>query len=119
MDKVPEGPLGAAGAAKPKLLVGKLETSLKREREAICHDPLQHLGDAREEADRAVPFGEARVPARFGHCQNLCVWEFRSSLGVAIGRAALARPRTGTSEPFGRGPVPGGLGRIAVTVPMS
>ena len=47
------------------------------------------------------------------------VWEFRSSLGVAIGRAALARPRTGTSEPFGRGPVTGGLGRIAFTVPMS
>ena len=72
MDKIPEGPLGAAGAAKPKLLVGKLKTSLKRERKAICHYPLQHLGDAREEADRAVPFGEARVPARFGHCQNLC-----------------------------------------------
>ena len=47
------------------------------------------------------------------------LWEFRSSLGVAIGRAALARPRTGTSEPFGRGPVSGGLGRIAFTVPMS
>ena len=40
-------------------------------------------------------------------------------LGVAIGHAALARPKTGTSEPLGRGPIPGGLGRIAVTVPMS
>ena len=42
-----------------------------------------------------------------------------ASLGVAIGRTALARPRTGTSEPFGRGPVPGGLGRMVITVPMS
>ena len=42
-----------------------------------------------------------------------------ASLGVAIGPTALARPRTGTSEPLGRGPVTGGLGRIAVTVPMS
>ena len=47
------------------------------------------------------------------------VWESRSSLRVAIGRAALARPITGTSEPVGRGPVPGGLGWIAFTVPMS
>ena len=47
------------------------------------------------------------------------VWEFRSSLGVAIGRAALAKPRTGTNEPLGRGPVSGGLGRIAFTVAMS
>ena len=47
------------------------------------------------------------------------MWEFRSSLGVAIGRTALAKPRTSTSEPIRRGPVPGGLGRIAVTVPMS
>ena len=53
------------------------------------------------------------------HQPVVLLWEFRSSLGVAIGRAALARPRTGTSEPFGRGPVSGGLGRIAVTVPMS
>ena len=30
------------------------------------------------------------------------------SLGVAIGRTGLAGPRTGTSEPFGRGPVSGG-----------
>ena len=42
-----------------------------------------------------------------------------ASLGVAIGRTALARPRTGTNEPFGRGPVPGGLGRMVITVPMS
>ena len=41
------------------------------------------------------------------------------SLGVAIGRTALAEPRTGTSEPLGRGLVSGGLGRIAFTVPMS
>ena len=47
------------------------------------------------------------------------LWESKSSLGVAIGRAALARPRTGTNEPFGRGPIPGGLGWIAFTVPMS
>ena len=71
MDKVPEGPLGAAGAVEPKLLVGKLETSLKRERKAIYNYPLQHLGDAREEADWAVPFGERRIPAGFGHGQNL------------------------------------------------
>ena len=45
--------------------------------------------------------------------------EFRSSLGVAIGHTALAGPRTGTSEPFGRGPVPGGPGRMAFTIPMS
>ena len=37
-----------------------------------------------------------------------------ASFGVAIGRAALARSRIGTSEPFGRGPVIGGLGRIAL-----
>ena len=37
-----------------------------------------------------------------------------ASLGVVIGPTALARPRTGTNEPFGRGPVPGGLGRIAL-----
>ena len=43
-------------------------------------------------------------------CCSVSVWEFRSSLGVAIGHAALARPRTGTSEPLGRGPVTGGLG---------
>ena len=37
-----------------------------------------------------------------------------ASLGVAIGPTALAGPRTGTSEPVGRGPVPGGPGRIAL-----
>ena len=37
-----------------------------------------------------------------------------ASLGVAIGHTALAGPRTGTSEPVGRGPVPGGPGRIAL-----
>ena len=42
-----------------------------------------------------------------------------ASLGVAIGHTALTRPRTGTSEPLGRGPVSGGLGRIAGRVPMS
>ena len=42
-----------------------------------------------------------------------------ASLGVAIGHAALAGPRTGTSEPVGRGPVPGGPGRMVITVPMS
>ena len=42
-----------------------------------------------------------------------------ASLGVAIGHTALVRPRTGTSEPLGRGPVSGGLGRIAGLVPVS
>ena len=42
-----------------------------------------------------------------------------ASLGVAIGPTALAGPRTGTSEPVGRGPVPGGPGRMVITVPMS
>ena len=37
-----------------------------------------------------------------------------ASLGVAIGLTVLAGPRTGTSEPVGRGPVPGGPGRIAL-----
>ena len=49
----------------------------------------------------------------------LKLWEFKSSLGVAIGRATLAGPRTGSSEPFRRGPVLGGPRRIAFTVPMS
>ena len=47
------------------------------------------------------------------------LWEFRSFLGVAIGRTGLAGPRTGTSEPFGRGPVSGGPGRMVITIPMS
>ena len=72
MDEFSEGPLGAAGVAEPKLLVWKLKPGLEGEREAFGHYPLPHLGDAREEADRAVPFGEGRIPAGFGHCQNLC-----------------------------------------------
>ena len=35
-----------------------------------------------------------------------------ASLGVAIGCTGLAGHRTGTSEPFGRGPVSGDPGRI-------
>ena len=42
-----------------------------------------------------------------------------ASLGVAIGHTALAGSRTGTSEPVGRGPVPGGPGRMVITVPVS
>ena len=72
MDEVLEGPLSAAGAAEPKLLVRKLKLGLEVEREVVNHYPLQRLGDARGEADQAIPFGEGRAPAGFGHCQNLC-----------------------------------------------
>ena len=79
MNEVSEDPLGTVGVAEPKLLVRKLKPAFKGEREVVGHYPLQHLGDAREEADWAVPFGEGRIPAKFGHCQNLCTpplpWE--------------------------------------------
>ena len=40
MDKVPKGPLSAAGAAEPKLLVRKLEPCLKGKSESVYHNPL-------------------------------------------------------------------------------
>ena len=43
MCKVPEGPLGAASAAEPKLVVRELKLSLKVEGETVCQNPLQHL----------------------------------------------------------------------------
>ena len=45
-------------------------------------------------------------------CGCSCVGIPIASLGVAIGCTGLAGHRTGTNEPFGRGPVPGDPGRI-------
>ena len=43
MNEVPEGPLGAAGAAESKLVVRKLELCLEEEGEGVYHNPFRHL----------------------------------------------------------------------------